>query len=71
MPPTRCPIPYHQKAEYESGKQIYIQKVNYGFDLYYRFKSWSNNPVTGQPIYEIIEDGGVHYDVQYDLKAPR
>lgn len=66
--PDKVPYTVPSQAEYESGKQIYIQKVNYGFDLYYRFKSWSNNPVTGQPIYEIIEDGGVHYNVQYDLK---
>ena len=66
--PDKVPYTVPSKEEYESGKQIYIQRVNYGFDLYYRFKAWSKNPVTGQPLYEIIEDGGVHYDVQYDLK---
>ena len=56
------------QQEYESGKQILVQKVDYSFDLYYQVGIWLTDS-GDRPVYKVIEDGGVHFDVQYDLKV--
>lgn len=64
--PDKVPYTVPTQEEYESGKQIYIQRVSYSFDLYYRYKVWETNPLGGQSL-ATYEGGGTHFDVQYDL----
>ena len=63
---VKLPFTVPTKEEYESGVEIFIKKVTYSFDLYYRYRVWSTNAL-GQPVSQVYEAGGVHFTVKYLL----
>lgn len=63
---VKIPLTVPTEEDYNNKREYFIRKVNYSFDLYYRYRYIAATP-PGQIIWEISNPlGGVHYDLQYD-----
>ena len=64
---VKFPLTVPTEEDYNNKREIFIRKINYGFDLYYRVQTFLGATPDGHLHYDISQPkGGVHFDVQYD-----